>query len=163
MNQITPGSIWSSYDKEYLVIGFNKVFNYGTVLRLMPEEFGLELKIKSRDIRCADPMRLSYVYAENLQDFIRQLSDEEFEQTKMAIADALGLNIAYGQQDETCTKDSDDKKPESECDTLRQISMQEAVERSANEFECVYIAKKLEPDETISELINAEMFLLKGR
>ena len=163
MNQITPGSIWSSYDKEYLVIGFNEVFNYGTVLRLMPEEFGLELKIKSRDIRCTDPMRLSYVFEENLQDFIRQLSDEEFEQTKMAIADALGLNIAYGQQDETCTKDSDDKKPESERDALRQISMQEAVERSANEYEYVYIAKKLEPDEAISELINAEMFLMKGR
>ena len=161
MNQITPGSIWSSNDKEYLIIAFNEIFNYATVLRLMQGEFGSALKIRSRDIRYADPMRLQYVFEENLQDFIRQLSDEEFEQTKMAIADALGLNIAYGQQDETCTKDSDDKKPESECDTLRQISMQEAVEKSANEYECVYIAKKLEPDEAISELISAEIFLLK--
>lgn len=165
MNQITPGSIWSSNDKEYLVIGFNEVFNYATVLRLMSGEFGCELRIRSRDIRYADPMRLQYVFEENLQDFIRQLSDEEFDQTKMAIADALGLNITYGQQDEPYTKDPDTKDPEeqSESDTLRQISMQEAVERSANEYECVYIAKKLEPDETISELINAEMFLMKRR
>lgn len=160
MNQITPGSIWSSNDKEYPVIGFNEVFNYATVLRLMSGEFGCELRIRSRDIRYADPMRLQYVFEENLQDFIRQLSDEEFDQVKIGITDALGLNITYGQQDEPCTKDPEEQ---SESDTLRQISMQEAVERSANEFECVYIAKKLEPDEAISELINAEMFLMKRR
>lgn len=158
MNQITPGSIWASDEAEYLVVNFCKEGSYAAVLRLMEEDRGHRLKVRSRDIRYTDPMKLQYAFTYRLQDFVRQLSDEEFGQVKLAIADALGLNITYGQQDATeALKES----PGTASGAFEQISMQEAVERSTNEFECVYIAKKLEPDEPISELINAEMFLLE--
>lgn len=95
-NMAKAGEIWTfnsfGNEKEVLVIK-----NHGThcnVLTLLDEcKTKYCIEINSRAKKYTDPRMMQYLFNDNLGQFVKALSDEEFDKVLAEIEDAMELNI----------------------------------------------------------------------
>lgn len=95
-NMAKAGEIWTfnnfGNEKEVLVIK-----NHGThcnVLTLLDDRRTKYcIEITSRSLKYTDPRMMQYLFNDNLGQFVKALSDEEFDKVLDEIEDALELNI----------------------------------------------------------------------
>lgn len=88
-----PGEIWkTSLGKEYLVVAAHND-NLFTVLGLFDQYKPDSMEITSRQVMYTNPAMLQYMFGNTLSDFVKALSDSEFNEVVDAVSDALCITV----------------------------------------------------------------------
>lgn len=88
-----PGEIWkTSLGKEYLIVAVHNSNMY-TVLGLYDQYKPDSMEITSRQLMYTNPAMVQYLFGSNLSDFVKALSEEEFDKIIEAVSDALCITV----------------------------------------------------------------------
>lgn len=88
-----PGEIWNTTQgKEYLIVAKHNN-NLYTVLALQENYKPDHLEITSRQQMYVNPAMIQYLFGQVLNDFVKELPEEEFNKVLEAVSDALCITV----------------------------------------------------------------------
>lgn len=98
--EINKGEIWEvdNNGSSRLVVVLACFERYAATVMLQDQLPGSNaVEVRARDIMYADAGRLGYVFYDKMVDFVRTLSDAEYQELRQGIATALGLRGIKGE------------------------------------------------------------------
>ena len=150
-----PGEIWTYNDGEKEVLVIKNHGTHSTVLSLLNECRNKNcIEITSKALKFTDPRMVQYAFNANMGQFVKALSDEDFDKVLDEIEDALEINIYQAEESEEI------KKLKAEVDSERKLvkeletQLAEAKCAPASPAESIY--KRLY-DDLIDKLIDKKV------
>lgn len=86
-----PGEIWENGNTRKLVLVLSNMNGICTILNLTDQEKENRIKVTARVPMYTAPNMVCYCFTPNLVNFVKTLTDAEFNQIRIGVADALGL------------------------------------------------------------------------
>lgn len=141
-----PGEIWkTSLGKEYLIVAVHNSNMY-TVLGLYDQHKPGSMEITSRQLMYTNQAMVQYLFGSNLSDFVKALSEDEFDKIIDAVSDSLCITVKVNKVEDNTVDDLKDTvaRQKNELQRLRESLDVSTVEMRQLEQERAYFKNQVD-------------------
>ena len=149
-----PGEIWkTSLGKEYLVIAAHNSNMY-TVLCLFDQYKPDTMEVTSRQLMYTNPAMIQYLFGTNFTEFVKELSEDEFDKIVEAVSDELCITVKVNKVEDS-TVERLEQTVEKQKDELQYLRAQ--LNQSADELTLTKSERDYFKELTAAKAANNEM------